>query len=73
MKTKKEIIDFINRKLNFCLDYDIYLNKCMSLTNDLKEFTKLFCKDIRNNMQKELLNDILIFIYEKEGNRNEIN
>ena len=66
MKTKKEIIDFINRKLHFCLDYDVYLNKCMSINNDLKEFMKLFCKGIRNNMQKECLNDILNFIYEKE-------
>ena len=73
MKTKNEIIDFINRKLNFYLDYHIYLNKCMSLTNDLKEFTKFFCKDIRNNMEIQCLNDILNFIYEKGENKNEIN
>ena len=73
MKTKKEIIEFINRKLNFCVDYDTYLNKCMCINTDLKEFMKLFCKDIRNNMQKECLNDILNFIYEKEANKNEIN
>ena len=66
MKTKQEIIDFINRQLNFCLDYDIYLNKCMSINNDLREFTKLFFKDIINNIKKECLNDILKFIYEKE-------
>ena len=68
MKTKKEIIDFVNRKLDFCLDYDIYLNKCMSITNDLKEFTKMFCKDIRNNIKKECLIEILNFINEKGEN-----
>ena len=73
MKTKKEIIDFLNRKLDFCLDYDIYLNKCMFITNDLKEFMKLFFKDIRNNIKKECLNEILNFINEKEENYNEIN
>ena len=66
MKTKKEIIDFINRKLNFCLDYSIYLNECMSINNDLKEFMKVFFKDIRINIHKECLNDILNFINEKE-------
>ena len=73
MKTKKEIIDFIENEYSFRVRYDSYLSRCISNENDDKKYLALVFKGVRNNIKKEMLTDIMNFISVKEDNVNEIN
>lgn len=65
MKTKKEIINFIERKFCYHIRYDTYLQRCCKTEKDIKEYIHLVFKDVRNNIKKECYEEIMNFIYGK--------